>query len=130
MLQIQPKTRVGTEAAEEVYEGEYEYDNEDSYEYDDSDEPEKKPTVKRTTILSESLISKQTEERRDRSKREVRDPVVPVVDERYVPSTAPLNALRHSRGKSEGLRIYATYFGNPQTVLRSRTQVHHDIRDR
>lgn len=128
-MQIQPKTRVRTEAAEEVYEEEYEYDNEDSYEYDDSDEPEKKPTVKRTTILSESLISKQAEETRGRSKREVRDPVVPVVDERYVPSTAQLNAL-HSRGKSEGLRIYATYFGNPQSLLRSRTQIHHDIRHR
>lgn len=126
MLQIQPKTRVRTEAAEEVYEEEYEYDNEDSYEYDDSDEPEKKPTVKRTAVLSESLVSKQTEETRgSRSKREV----VPVVDERYVPSTAQLDAL-HSRGKSDGLRIYATYFGNPQTV-RSRNQIiHHDIRYR
>lgn len=113
-----------------MYEEEYEYDNEDgSYEYDETDEPEKKPTVKRTTILSESLISKQTEETRNRSKREVRDPVVPVVDERYVSSTAQLNTL-HSRGKSEGLRIYATYFGNPQTVLRSRNQIHHDIRHR
>lgn len=80
-----------------MYEDEYDYDDEDEYEYDGEDERNTKATVKRTAVLSGNSSDKEE----TRHKRHI-----DVHEERYVPSHTHL-----SRSKSEGLRIYATYFG-------------------
>uniref|UniRef100_A0A1B6J6W8 THD domain-containing protein n=2 Tax=Homalodisca TaxID=139475 RepID=A0A1B6J6W8_9HEMI len=104
----------GGVADEVIYEEEEEYDY-DSYEYDDEEEPSQKATVKRTTILSESDGERNSTatdiSTPSRTRRDVSSQSVPQRDERYVPSTPYLKAFFNSKNKSEGLRLYATYFG-------------------
>lgn len=123
LFQVQARKVVKPEATEEVVydnegEGEYEYDAEDDTSYYDDNEDDKKGTVKRTAILSQDVKNKTGRERLRRRR------AVPVLEERYVPSTKNLWDVINSRNKSEGLRIYATYFNSPRSRVGPLAKVH------
>jgi len=93
------KSSVSSSPAEEVYEEEYEYDDEEnSYEYDDEeDEPRAKATVARTSVLSEPTSARQrlSEPTASRHRRDV-----PVREE------SGLETLVGSNGSVHGIKFH------------------------